>query len=78
MPLLLDADGVVLETSRTSVVASAAGTRHTPPADGRILPGVTVAASGARPRRLTLDDLRAADALEVASALRGLQPATLA
>ena len=79
LPLLLDADGVVLETSRTSVVATGGdGTRHTPPADGRILPGVTVAASGARPRRLTLDDLRAADALEVASALRGLQPATLA
>ena len=79
LPLLLDADGVVLETSRTSVVATdAAGARHTPPADGRILPGVTVAASGARPRRLTLGDLRAAPALEVASALRGLQPATLA
>ncbi len=79
LPLLLDADGYVLETSRTSVVAQAAdGSRSTPPADGRILPGVTVAGTGARPRRLTLADLAAADALYVTSALRGLQPAQLA
>ena len=79
LPLLLDADGVVLETSRTNVVVTdAAGGLHTPAADGRILPGVTVAGSGARPRRLTLDDLRAAPAVAVTSALRGVQPATLA
>ena len=79
LPLLLDADGYVLETSRTSVVAEAAdGTLHTPPADGRILPGVTVARLGATPRALTLDDLRAAAAIHVASALRGRQPARLA
>jgi len=79
LPLLLDADGVILETSRTSVVVTDdRGHLHTPPADGRILPGVTVAGSGARPRRLTLDDLRAAPAIHVASALRGLQRATLA
>ena len=42
MPLLLDADGLVLEASRASVVAAAAdGSLHTPPADGRILPGTT-------------------------------------
>ena len=80
LPLLLDADGVVLETSRTSVVATggdgtlphAAGRRPHPA--GRHRRG---AAARAR-ARLTLDDLRAADALYVASALRGLQPATLA
>jgi para-aminobenzoate synthetase/4-amino-4-deoxychorismate lyase len=78
LPLLLDADGYVLETSRTSVLAEAAdGTLHTPPADGRILPGVTVAHLHASPRALTLDDLRAARAIHVASALRGLQPARL-
>jgi para-aminobenzoate synthetase/4-amino-4-deoxychorismate lyase len=79
LPLLLDADGYVLETSRTSVVAEAAdGSRHTPPADGRILPGVTVARLRAAPRALTLADLRAAPAIYVTSALRGLQPARLA
>jgi para-aminobenzoate synthetase/4-amino-4-deoxychorismate lyase len=78
MPLLVDADGLVLETSRANVVARAAdGSLHTPLFDGRILPGVTVAATAARPRRLTLADLAAADALFVTSALRGLQPATL-
>ena len=78
LPLLLDADGVVLETSRTSIVVEAAdGTLHTPPADGRILPGVTVAATGARPRVLTLADLAAARAVHVTSALRGRQPARL-
>jgi para-aminobenzoate synthetase/4-amino-4-deoxychorismate lyase len=79
LPLLLDADGYVLETSRTSVVAQDRdGNRSTPPSDGRILPGVTAARTGARPRRLTLADLAAADVLYVTSALRGLQPARLA
>jgi para-aminobenzoate synthetase/4-amino-4-deoxychorismate lyase len=79
LPLLLDADGCVLETSRTSVVAEAAdGSLHTPPADGRILPGVTVARLRATPRVLTLADLRAARAIYVTSALRGRQAARLA
>jgi para-aminobenzoate synthetase/4-amino-4-deoxychorismate lyase len=79
LPLLVDADGIVLETSRTSIlVADLDGTLHTPPPDGRILPGVTVAATGARPRRLTLSDLDRAAALFVTSALRGRQPATVA
>ncbi|HZB75687.1 MAG TPA: aminodeoxychorismate synthase component I [Solirubrobacteraceae bacterium] len=76
LPLLLDADGLVLETSRTSIVVRAAdGTLHTPPADGRILPGVTAARAGAAPRALTLADLDAAAEVYVASALRGLSPA---
>ena len=49
---------------------------HTPPADGRILPGVTAALAGARPRALTLEDLDGAEVF-VTSALRGLQPAAL-
>ena len=78
MPLLLDADGRVLEASRASVVVRAPdGTLYTPPADGRILPGITRALAGARERELTVDDLRAAPALYIASALRGLHPATL-
>ena len=76
IPLLLDADGRVLETSRASIVVRAAdGRLYTPPSDGRILPGVTAARAGARPRHLTLADLEAAAALYVASALRGLSPA---
>jgi para-aminobenzoate synthetase/4-amino-4-deoxychorismate lyase len=78
MPLLLGADGHVLEASRASVAVQAAdGRLYTPPRDGRILPGVTVALARAAERPLTLPDLRAAPALYVASALRGLQPAAL-
>jgi para-aminobenzoate synthetase/4-amino-4-deoxychorismate lyase len=76
LPLLIDADGHVLETSRTSVVVEAAdGTLYTPPADGRILAGVAVARTGARPRALTLADLAAARTVYIASALRALSPA---
>jgi para-aminobenzoate synthetase/4-amino-4-deoxychorismate lyase len=76
MPLLLDADGQILEASRASIVVRAAGgVLYTPPDDGRILPGVTAARSGARPRVLTLADLERAEAVYVASALRGLAPA---
>ena len=76
VPLLLDVDGFVLEASRaTVVVRDASGALHTPPADGRILPGVTAALAGARPRALTLADLDAAAEVYVASALRGLSPA---
>jgi para-aminobenzoate synthetase/4-amino-4-deoxychorismate lyase len=78
LPLLLDADGRVLEASRASIVArDHEGTLHTPPADGRILPGTALARLAVRERHLTLADLRAADALFVTSALRGLQPARL-
>jgi len=76
MPLLVDADGLLLEASRANVVLRAAdGTLHTPPADGRILPGITAARTGARPWALSLDDLHAAGAVYVTSALRGLSPA---
>jgi para-aminobenzoate synthetase / 4-amino-4-deoxychorismate lyase len=76
LPLLLDGDGFVLETSRTSIVVEAHdGALYTPPADGRILPGVTAARAGARPRALSPADLDAAKAVYVASALRGLSPA---
>ena len=67
----------MLEASRASVVVrDAGGMLHTPPADGRILPGVTATLAGARPRVLTLEDLGRAE-IFVASALRGLQPAAL-
>ncbi|HKH17643.1 MAG TPA: aminodeoxychorismate synthase component I [Solirubrobacteraceae bacterium] len=76
MPLLLDADGLVLEASRASIVVRARdGLLYTPPDDGRILPGITARRSGARPRALALADVEQADAVYVASALRGLSPA---
>jgi para-aminobenzoate synthetase/4-amino-4-deoxychorismate lyase len=76
IPLLLDADGYVLEASRASIVVEAPdGVLYTPPDDGRILPGVTARRSGARPRALTLADLDGATTVYVASALRGLSPA---
>jgi para-aminobenzoate synthetase/4-amino-4-deoxychorismate lyase len=38
--LIEDADGEVLETDRANVFAVIGGVLHTPPADGRLLPGV--------------------------------------
>ncbi|MET0683748.1 MAG: aminodeoxychorismate synthase component I [Solirubrobacteraceae bacterium] len=76
LPLLVDADGLVLETSRTAIVVRGAdGRLYAPPTDGRILPSVTAAHAGARPRPLTLADLDAAAEVYVASALRGLSRA---
>jgi para-aminobenzoate synthetase/4-amino-4-deoxychorismate lyase len=78
IPLLLDADGYVLEASRASIVVRGRdGLLYTPPDDGRILPGVTARLAGAAPRVLTLADLDAAEAVFAASALRGLSPARL-
>ena len=42
--LITDGDGEVLETDRASVFAVIDGVLHTPPAGGRLLPGVTRAA----------------------------------
>ena len=64
------------------------GVLLTPPADGRLLPGIARAAvladpgahghAAAREERLDLGRLRAADAIAVTSALTGgLQPAVL-
>jgi len=39
--LLVDADGDVLETDRGNVFAVIGGILHTPPLDGRVLPGIT-------------------------------------
>ncbi|HWI72790.1 MAG TPA: aminotransferase class IV, partial [Baekduia sp.] len=80
VPLLVDLDGWVLETTRANVFASIGGTLVTPPLDGRILPGVTRARviAGARrlglpveERPLALGELRH---VLVTGALRGVQP----
>jgi para-aminobenzoate synthetase/4-amino-4-deoxychorismate lyase len=81
VPLLVDLDGGVLETTRASVLVWIGGVLVTPPLDGRILPGVTRGRvlTAARElglpiqeRPIALDELRAADAVLTAGALRGL------
>jgi len=74
-PLLLDRDGSVLEAAWASVLVERAGELLTPCEDGRILPGT--ARPPARQTRLTLADLRGADAILVSSSLAGVVPATL-
>lgn len=82
-PLLVDLDGSVLETSRSSLIAVLDDTLVSPAADGRLLPGVTVAQildaarSAGVPverRRLTLTELVAADGAFAVNALRGAEP----
>lgn len=84
-PLLLDADGHVLEASRWSLVAVLEGVLVTPPADGRILPGVgrrralEAAEHLGLPvaqRPLRRRELEAASELVLVNALRGAQPIT--
>ncbi len=86
VPLLVDADGAVLEAAWASVWTLADGALTTPRLDGRLLPGVTRArllecAAGLGLRaceaELTLADLRAAPAVLVTSSLRGAVPARL-
>jgi para-aminobenzoate synthetase/4-amino-4-deoxychorismate lyase len=85
VPLLVDLDGGVLETTRANVLAWIDGTLVTPPLDGRILPGVTRARAltwaqelgiPVAERPLGLAELGAADAVLTTGALRGLQPVT--
>jgi para-aminobenzoate synthetase/4-amino-4-deoxychorismate lyase len=87
-PLLCDLDGFVLESARASVFCVEPGGRLlTPPADGRILPGVTRARVLELAPRLglivsvepvSLDRLAGADELFVTGALGGVEPACLA
>jgi para-aminobenzoate synthetase/4-amino-4-deoxychorismate lyase len=85
VPLLVDLDGRVLETTRANVLAWIGGTLVTPPLDGRILPGVTRARALAwatelgiavAERPLDLAEIGDADAVLTTGALRGLQPVT--
>jgi para-aminobenzoate synthetase/4-amino-4-deoxychorismate lyase len=84
VPLLIGADGTVLEAGRANVFTVAGGGLLTPPADGRILPGTARAATlelaaelgiAAAERPLTLADLRAADEVFLTSSVKGLRPA---
>jgi para-aminobenzoate synthetase/4-amino-4-deoxychorismate lyase len=80
--LLCDLDGAVLEAAWGNVWAVEGDALLTPPADGRLLPGVTRArllerVPAAREAPLTLDRLAAADAVLVSSSLRLVTPAAL-
>jgi para-aminobenzoate synthetase / 4-amino-4-deoxychorismate lyase len=85
LPLLLDADGTVLEASRASVFIIDGERLLTPPTDGRILPSIArqqaievAAEEGIEigEERLTLDDLGSAEVFLTGS-VRGIEPARL-
>jgi para-aminobenzoate synthetase/4-amino-4-deoxychorismate lyase len=84
VPLLLGADGAVLEAGRANVFAGLDGALATPPLDGRILPGTARAATvelaselgievAARP--LTPADLHRSGEVFLTSSVRGIRPA---
>jgi para-aminobenzoate synthetase/4-amino-4-deoxychorismate lyase len=84
VPLLLEADGEVLEAARANVFAAADGLLLTPRADGRILPGIARAGAIAaaaeagvevRERRLDRAQLLAADEVFLTGSVRGVEPA---
>jgi para-aminobenzoate synthetase/4-amino-4-deoxychorismate lyase len=83
LPLLLDRDGAVLEASRGNLFLVRDGTLVTPPADGRILPGVTrrrvllLAAEldiPVREEAVPFERLRDADGMFITGAVRGIEP----
>jgi para-aminobenzoate synthetase/4-amino-4-deoxychorismate lyase len=72
-PLLLDADGTLLEAAWAAVLVRRDGVLYTPRADGRILP------STSRPAAIEADlQLEPGDELFLSSSLAGLIPAVLA
>jgi para-aminobenzoate synthetase / 4-amino-4-deoxychorismate lyase len=82
--LLLDGDGTVLEASRANVFAVRGGAIVTPPADGRILPGVARAAAvevaraaglDVREEAIALAELTAAEEVFLTGSVRGIEPA---
>jgi para-aminobenzoate synthetase / 4-amino-4-deoxychorismate lyase len=81
--LIEDADGQVLETDRANLFAVTGGMIRTPPADGRLLPGVTRAAVLQRASAaglavelgpLTRRDLTTAGEVFVTNSVRGVLP----
>jgi para-aminobenzoate synthetase/4-amino-4-deoxychorismate lyase len=83
VPLLLDSGGTVLEASRANLFTVSEGAVVTPPADGRILPGITRARILAIAEQLGLPvreavvsagELAAADEVFLTGAVRGVEP----
>ena len=82
VPLLVDTDGLVLEAAYANVWIVEGDELITPPADGRMLPGITraellAAHDGAREEPIDLDRLASADALFLTSSISGRLPARL-
>jgi para-aminobenzoate synthetase / 4-amino-4-deoxychorismate lyase len=80
--LLVDSDGLVLEAAYANIWIVERSDLVTPPADGRILPGVTRAAllsgePGAREEPIDLARLQRADAIFLTSSISGRCPALL-
>jgi para-aminobenzoate synthetase/4-amino-4-deoxychorismate lyase len=79
--LLVNLDGEVTETNRSSLMAHLDGRWVTPPVSAGLLPGVgralAIASRGVEEMSLTLDDLRRADELAVTNAVRGWRKAAL-
>src|SRR5690606_17790164 len=82
-PLIVDTDGSVLETGRASLFLVRDDGVHTPPLDGRILPGterarvierLRASGIGVHQHRLTTADLAEATEVFVTNALRGVVP----
>ena len=83
VPLLIDTDGLVLEAAHANVWIVEGRALLTPPADGRILPGVTRAAllaaeRFAREEPIELERLARADAVFVTSSIGRRRAARLA
>jgi para-aminobenzoate synthetase/4-amino-4-deoxychorismate lyase len=81
VPLVVDADdGAALESSRGSLFVVREGVVVTPPADGRLLPGITRAQAIDVIRGLGVElreeavDLTAADEVFMTGAVRGVEP----
>jgi para-aminobenzoate synthetase / 4-amino-4-deoxychorismate lyase len=79
LPLVVDSDGTVLEVARGNVFVVRGGMLVTPPADGRLLPGVArrrVLELGleAREEPVSLDDLAGADEVFATGSVRGVEP----
>jgi anthranilate/para-aminobenzoate synthase component I len=80
-PLIVDLSGEVLESGSGNVFVVEGETLVTPPADGRILPGITRAerlrSADVAVEPIDLDRLRAADEVFVTSSIRGRQAVAL-
>jgi para-aminobenzoate synthetase/4-amino-4-deoxychorismate lyase len=82
VPLIFDWDGSLLEAARANAFAAFGSTLVTPPADGRILPGIAraraleaAAEAGFEVREATLlrEDLLEADEVFLTGSLRGVE-----
>jgi para-aminobenzoate synthetase/4-amino-4-deoxychorismate lyase len=76
--LIVDGDGAVLEATWSNIFIVEGDRTITPPADGRLLPGIHRSRVEADEEPLTLERLRAADSWFLTSALRRYSPSSSA